>query len=152
AYTLPHRRYLRISFDKENTARLSQLIAPYVVECLNYKLIPEHRAIPKVAIGGAPEPFYDTFSVEPAAPVYSRSCQTVYCLSVEPFNNFVTLSGVVHNCRPPGNRPPQPDEAEHCREWLERTLELVRPRFICALGNTPARHLLGLTQGITKLR
>ena len=37
-------------------------------------------------------------------------------------------------CRPPGNRQPKSDEAEHCREYLERTLELVRPKFICALG------------------
>jgi DNA polymerase len=56
-------------------------------------------------------------------------------------------------CRPPGNRTPQPDEAEHCSEWLEKTLEMVRPRFICALGNTPARYLLGMVEPrITKLR
>ncbi len=55
-------------------------------------------------------------------------------------------------CRPPGNRPPQPDEAEHCREWLEKTLDLVRPRFLCGLGATVARNLLGVTQGITKAR
>ena len=55
-------------------------------------------------------------------------------------------------CRPPNNRPPQPDEADHCREWLEKTLELVRPRFICALGASAAKYLLGTTQGITKLR
>jgi DNA polymerase len=56
-------------------------------------------------------------------------------------------------CRPPGNRTPLPDEAEHCREWLEKTLEMVRPRFICALGNTPARDLLGIVEPrITRLR
>src|SRR6202035_4032258 len=37
-------------------------------------------------------------------------------------------------CRPPGNRLPLPNEAASCREYLERQLELVRPRFICALG------------------
>jgi DNA polymerase len=56
-------------------------------------------------------------------------------------------------CRPPGNRTPLPEEAQNCHEWLEKTLELVRPRFICALGNTPARDLLGLVEPrITKLR
>jgi uracil-DNA glycosylase len=58
----------------------------------------------------------------------------------------------VLRCRPPNNRTPNPEEAAHCSEWLTRTLELVRPKFICALGNTPARHLLGLTVGITKMR
>ena len=55
-------------------------------------------------------------------------------------------------CRPPGNRQPLLDEAAHCREWLEKTLELVRPRFLCVLGSPAAKHLLGATVGITKLR
>lgn len=55
-------------------------------------------------------------------------------------------------CRPPGNRQPLPEEAEHCREWLEKTLDLVRPKYMVALGNTPVRHLLGVSQGITRIR
>ena len=55
-------------------------------------------------------------------------------------------------CRPPNNRLPLPDEAANCREWLDRTLELVRPKFLCALGGTAAKFLLGTTQGITRLR
>lgn len=55
-------------------------------------------------------------------------------------------------CRPPGNRPPLPNEAAHCREFLERQLELVQPRFICALGATAAQNLLGTTVAIGKLR
>jgi DNA polymerase len=55
-------------------------------------------------------------------------------------------------CRPPGNRQPTPEEADHCKEYLQRTLELVRPKFLCALGGTAVTHLLGTTQGITRLR
>src|SRR5262249_46524483 len=55
-------------------------------------------------------------------------------------------------CRPPNNRTPSPEEAHHCREWLHRTLELVRPKFICGMGTTPRQHLLGLRDGITKSR
>jgi DNA polymerase len=55
-------------------------------------------------------------------------------------------------CRPPGNRTPRPDEAAHCREHLERQLELVRPRFICALGGCAAQNLLQTTQPLGKLR
>jgi DNA polymerase len=55
-------------------------------------------------------------------------------------------------CRPPGNRPPSPEEASNCREYLERTIDLVRPRFICALGATAVMHLLGTTTGISRLR
>jgi DNA polymerase len=55
-------------------------------------------------------------------------------------------------CRPPNNRPPQPEEAAHCREYLEETLDLVRPKYICALGATAAKYLLGTSLGITKMR
>jgi DNA polymerase len=55
-------------------------------------------------------------------------------------------------CRPPGNRLPTAAEAGNCREYLERQLELVRPKFICALGACAAQNLLGTTQGIGKLR
>jgi DNA polymerase len=55
-------------------------------------------------------------------------------------------------CRPPGNRTPLPDEIANCREYLEKQLELVRPRFICALGSTAAHSLLGTTLSMGKLR
>jgi DNA polymerase len=55
-------------------------------------------------------------------------------------------------CRPPGNRLPLPNEAHNCREYLERTLELVRPKFLCALGACAAQNLLGSTLSIGRLR
>jgi DNA polymerase len=55
-------------------------------------------------------------------------------------------------CRPPGNRLPLPDEAAHCREYLERQLELVRPKFLCALGACAAQNLLRTTTPIGKMR
>lgn len=55
-------------------------------------------------------------------------------------------------CRPPGNRLPLPDEAGNCREFLDRQLELVNPRFICALGATAAQNLLGTSLSIGRLR
>jgi DNA polymerase len=55
-------------------------------------------------------------------------------------------------CRPPGNRTPLPHEAANCREFLERQLELIQPKFICALGSTAAKYLLNTTHGIGQLR
>jgi DNA polymerase len=55
-------------------------------------------------------------------------------------------------CRPPGNRQPTPEEAGNCREYLERQIELVRPKFICALGGTAATNLLGTAAPIGRLR
>ncbi len=55
-------------------------------------------------------------------------------------------------CRPPGNRPPLADEAANCREFLEQTLELVRPKYICCLGGSAAQNLLHTTVAVGQLR
>jgi DNA polymerase len=55
-------------------------------------------------------------------------------------------------CRPPGNRLPLADEAGNCREYLERQLELLQPKFICALGACAAQNLLDTKAPIGKLR
>src|SRR5205823_12757493 len=54
--------------------------------------------------------------------------------------------------RPPGTRQPQADEAANCREYLDKTLDLVRPKFLCALGGSATKYLLNTSIGITKLR
>jgi DNA polymerase len=55
-------------------------------------------------------------------------------------------------CRPPGNRTPLPNEAANCRPFLDRQLELVAPKFICALGGCAAQNLLQTSTPIGKLR
>jgi len=55
-------------------------------------------------------------------------------------------------CRPPGNRTPLPNEAANCKEYLERQLELVQPRFICTLGGCAAQNLLATTESVGRLR
>jgi uracil-DNA glycosylase len=55
-------------------------------------------------------------------------------------------------CRPPGNRKPTAEEAGNCRGFLERQIELVRPKYLCALGATAAQHLLGTSLSIGRLR
>jgi DNA polymerase len=55
-------------------------------------------------------------------------------------------------CRPPGNRTPLPTEAANCREYLEKQLALVSPKFICALGACAAQNLLKTKLPIGKLR
>jgi DNA polymerase len=45
-------------------------------------------------------------------------------------------------CRPPENRTPTPEETALCRPYLERQIELLRPRLIVALGRPAAQTLL----------
>jgi len=54
--------------------------------------------------------------------------------------------------RPPGNRTPTPQEAQVCRPFLERQLELVAPAVVVLLGGAAAKHLLGVTDGIMRIR
>ena len=45
-------------------------------------------------------------------------------------------------CRPPGNRRPRKDEIEACSRFLRSELEAVRPKVVCALGQTVANTLM----------
>jgi uracil-DNA glycosylase len=58
----------------------------------------------------------------------------------------------VLRCRPPGNRQPKADEAKNCWEYLERTLELVAPKYICTLGVPATQTLLKTTLSLTRMR
>lgn len=76
-------------------------------------------------------------------------------------NRIITACGLkreevyicnILKCRPPGNRTPKADECQNCRDFLDRQLQLVRPKFICALGAVAAQNLLNTKIGITRLR
>jgi len=55
-------------------------------------------------------------------------------------------------CRPPNNRNPQINEIENCMGYLQKQIELVKPKIILALGNVSFQNLTGLDVGITKAR
>jgi DNA polymerase len=55
-------------------------------------------------------------------------------------------------CRPPGNRKPERDEVAACREFVERQIDSIQPRVICALGSTAAETLLGTRESMGNLR
>jgi uracil-DNA glycosylase family 4 len=63
----------------------------------------------------------------------------------------VYIANVV-KCRPPENRDPAPDEVAACRGYLERQIELIRPRLVVALGRVAAQTLLGNETPISRLR
>ncbi|MBM3860356.1 MAG: uracil-DNA glycosylase [Verrucomicrobia bacterium] len=58
----------------------------------------------------------------------------------------------VLKCRPPENRTPLPDETANCLPYLQRQIEMIRPKVIVALGATALRALLDIQIGITKMR
>ena len=55
-------------------------------------------------------------------------------------------------CRPPNNRNPLPTEVVTCNPILQRQIEIIRPKVICALGKFAAHTLLGSEEPISRLR
>ena len=63
--------------------------------------------------------------------------------SVKLKRSDVYIANVV-KCRPPGNRDPLPDEIGACRKWLDRQIELIKPKMIVTLGRySMARYFPG---------
>jgi DNA polymerase len=76
-------------------------------------------------------------------------------------NNMIVAMGLkreevyianVVKCRPPGNRTPEPDEANTCSPFLFRQIDVIRPQVLVALGATAATYLLGARQPLAGLR
>jgi DNA polymerase len=71
--------------------------------------------------------------------------------AIELTREQVYIANIV-KCRPPNNRDPEPDEVAACRGYLERQIDLIRPRVICALGRVAAQTLLGVDTPIGRMR
>lgn len=63
----------------------------------------------------------------------------------------VYITNVIY-WRPPGNRAPTQAEIAVCLPFLERQIALVGPRLVVFVGGIAARALLGLQEGVTRLR
>lgn len=55
-------------------------------------------------------------------------------------------------CRPPQNRDPLPDERAACFPYLERQIELVRPKSILTVGRVSSRVITGVDASMAELR
>ena len=58
----------------------------------------------------------------------------------------------VLKCRPPDNRTPLPHEVQNCRQYFERQLEIIQPKYIVCVGTVPSQALLETTEAVGKLR
>lgn len=150
-----HIRNNRIHFDVDATKQLSRIIAPYIPSSMRHKLHPDiksqikfdrkHYKSPKEK-----EVLFDEVKIDQIK--HSGTDKTFYCIDVEDTNNFITSGGVVHNCRPPNNRNPEPDEVETCIPFLIRQAELIKPKVIVCLGSVATQNLLGTEEKISGLR
>src|SRR3989338_3751008 len=63
----------------------------------------------------------------------------------------VYIANIV-KCRPPNNRAPEAEEIATCLPYLQRQIELIKPKLIVALGKTAATALLGRDATLGSLR
>ena len=144
----------RLYFDVPTTKLLAERIAPYVPPSMRHKLHPEVALQvpfdPERLRAGPAEVLYDEIDVEDVTHE-ARTDVTFFCIDVEETHNFVTAGGVVHNCRPPGNRDPQPEEIAACERHLWRQIELIEPKLVATLGNFATKLLSGKPLGITRV-
>jgi len=63
----------------------------------------------------------------------------------------VYIANIV-KCRPPGNRVPAPDEVATCTPYLQRQLEIIRPKVIVTLGLPSAKYMLQSSLSMGRLR
>jgi uracil-DNA glycosylase len=55
----------------------------------------------------------------------------------------VYIANVI-KCRPPDNREPLPTEIQNCQPWLDKQIELIKPKMIVTLGRySMARYFPG---------
>jgi DNA polymerase len=73
----------------------------------------------------------------------------IFALGLERREVYITN---VVKCRPPGNRDPEEEEMAACAAFLDRQIELIKPRLIVSLGKPAARRLTGSSKTITALR
>lgn len=144
----------RIYFGVEAAKTLSEHIAPYVPPSMRYKLHPDVAAVipfdPGRLRADEHAVLFDRVEVEDVSQ-RAGGTRTYFCIDVEETHNFVTAGGVVHNCRPPGNRDPLPDEIASCEPHLFRQIELIQPKLVATLGNFATKLLSGKPAGITKV-
>lgn len=63
----------------------------------------------------------------------------------------VYITNVVH-WRPPGNRPPTPEEMAMCLPFLNKHIELVSPKILVLLGATAMKALLRAPTSLSQAR
>jgi DNA polymerase len=55
-------------------------------------------------------------------------------------------------CRPPNNREPLQSEMETCTPYLAKQIDILKPKFIIALGRISAQWLLQTSESLTSMR
>jgi len=110
------------------------------------------RGNPRAAllfIGEAPGEEEDRQGLPFVGPAGKLLDRMIFAMGLK--SDQVYITNIIKS-RPPNNREPRPAEVAACFPFLERQIELVRPRIICTLGRPAANTLLGTNLAMGDLR
>ncbi|GMO41282.1 MAG: uracil-DNA glycosylase [Termitinemataceae bacterium] len=144
---------------KKTKSQILKEIAEKIISCNACDLA--HTRIMTVPGEGVPHPLALIIGEGPGAaedqsgrPFVGEAGQLLDRM-LEPIGLSRTKNCFIANivkCRPPGNRDPLPQEITACDAFLQKQIDVLKPKVIVALGNVPSKTLLNTEKGITKIR
>lgn len=104
---------------------------------------------PIMFIGGAPGRDEDRQGVPLVGPVGQLFDKMLAAIELDRDKSYITN---IIPWRPPGNRTPVLHEIELCRPFVERHIELIKPKLLVFMGNVSTKTLLGTNKSILSMR
>jgi uracil-DNA glycosylase family 4 len=100
-------------------------------------------------VGEAPSPTDDESGIPFTGPAGDLLGKMIQAMGYKKEDVYLSL---VVKCLTPEVRNPTPDEIHSCSEYLEKQIELIRPKVIVALGTFAAHALLKTETPVSELR
>lgn len=144
--------------NPESQTHLEQLRAEEIGTCIRCKL---HKRRKTIVFGeGNPAAELMLIGEAPGAdedaqgrPFVGRAGQLLMqMIKAIGFQRSDVYIANVLKCRPPENRPPEPDEIAECSPFLFKQVSIIQPKIILALGTFAAQLLLNSKTSISHLR
>jgi DNA polymerase len=147
-----------IPLQRQNSDERERELEKLRLEVLQCKACPLHKTRKKPVVGeGNPRAILVFIGEAPGAeedeqgrPFVGKAgellTKIIKAMGLERKEVYITN---VLKCRPPGNRNPRPEEIKACWPFLERQIEIIKPKLICTLGTFATQTFLGTQQKIT---
>jgi hypothetical protein len=101
-YKNQKKTYFRLRLNMDSSKKLFNLVAPYINECMKYKLSPEYRNIEKIKINNTRIEYalQEIKEVKYISKDFNNKylSSKLYDIEVENAHNFIANGSLVHNC------------------------------------------------------
>jgi len=142
----------RLKFRSGNdTIQFLSAIAQFIPLSMRYKLPKSLYNTPFNSDFWQPEDIFTHWRQVIIQKVQPRVRDKIlYCIDVKDTANFITTSGVVHNCFPQISKTPTKEHIRACSKHLMSEIEELKPIIILTFGNTGLKFFKDKDSGITE--